>query len=75
MLQLHGHESAERVAYVRARYGLPVMKAIGIAAAQDLDLIDTYGAVADQLLVDAKPAPNADLPGGTLYHGWPVGGL
>ncbi|MCH2066193.1 phosphoribosylanthranilate isomerase [Shimia sp.] len=71
MLQLHGSESPERVAEVRARFGLPVMKAIGIADAQDVAKIDTYGAVADQLLVDAKPPKNADLPGGNgLSFDW-----
>ncbi|CUH52949.1 phosphoribosylanthranilate isomerase [Shimia marina] len=71
MLQLHGQESPERVAEVRARYGLPVMKAIGIADAQDVEKIDIYGAVADQLLVDAKPPKNADLPGGNgLSFDW-----
>ncbi len=71
MLQLHGSESPERVAGVRARFGLPVMKAIGIADAEDVAKIDTYGAVADQLLVDAKPPKNADLPGGNgLSFDW-----
>lgn len=71
MLQLHGNESPERVAEVRARFGLPVMKAIGIADAEDAAKIDTYGAVADQLLVDAKPPKNADLPGGNgLSFDW-----
>lgn len=71
MLQLHGAESPERVAEVRARFGLPVMKAIGIADAEDVAKIDTYGAVADQLLVDAKPPKNAELPGGNgLSFDW-----
>lgn len=71
MLQLHGGESPERVAEVRERFGLPVMKAIGIADAEDVAKIDTYGAVADQLLVDAKPPKNADLPGGNgLSFDW-----
>ena len=39
MLQLHGHESPARVAEIRARYGLPVMKAVGIAEAADLAAI------------------------------------
>ena len=64
MLQLHGHESPERVADVRARYGLPVMKAIGVANEADLAQIDAYAEVADQLLIDAKPPEGADLPGG-----------
>ena len=71
MLQLHGHESPARVAEIRARYGLPVMKAIGIADAADLDQIDTYAAVADQLLIDAKPPRGAVLPGGNgLSFDW-----
>lgn len=64
MLQLHGRESPERVAEVRARYGLPVMKAIGIAEEADLDQIDAYAPVADQILIDAKAPKGAVLPGG-----------
>ena len=64
MLQLHGRESAARVAEVRARYGLPVMKAIGVATEADLAAVAEYGRVADQLLIDAKAPPGADLPGG-----------
>lgn len=64
MLQLHGHETPERVAEIRARYGLPVMKVLGISGAADLDAIDSYSAVADQLMLDAKPPKDAVLPGG-----------
>lgn len=71
MLQLHGSESPERVAEVKARYGLPVMKAIGVADASDLPQIDLYSQVADQLLIDAKPPKSADLPGGNgLAFDW-----
>lgn len=71
MLQLHGQESPERVAEIRVRYGLPVMKAIGIATAQDVAQIDLYGQVADQLLIDAKAPKGADLPGGNgLSFDW-----
>lgn len=64
MLQLHGSESPARVAEIRARYGLPVMKALGIAGPEDLARIDAYAPVADQLLIDAKPPKDAALPGG-----------
>ena len=64
MIQLHGAETPERVARVRARHGLPVMKAVGIGGAADLDAIAPFEDVADQILVDAKPAPGAALPGG-----------
>ncbi|WP_343081566.1 phosphoribosylanthranilate isomerase [Ostreiculturibacter nitratireducens] len=64
MLQLHGKESPERVAEVRKRCGLPVMKAVGIADEADLPALDAYVKAADQILVDAKPPKGAPLPGG-----------
>ncbi|MBE9476753.1 MAG: phosphoribosylanthranilate isomerase [Proteobacteria bacterium] len=64
MLQLHGDETPARVIEVKARYGLPVMKVIGVADAGDLVAIDTYMRVSDQILVDAKAAKDAVLPGG-----------
>ena len=73
MLQLHGHESPDRVAAVRTRYGLPVMKAIGVADEGDLPQIMDYALVADQVLIDAKPATAARdaLPGGNgLAFDW-----
>lgn len=71
ILQLHGGESVDRVAAIKARYGLPVMKAVGIASAADLPALDVYARVADQILVDAKPPKDADLPGGNgLAFDW-----
>lgn len=71
MVQLHGSESPARVAEVRARTGLPVMKAVGLAVAEDLAQIDDYSVVADQILIDAKPPKNATLPGGNgLSFDW-----
>ena len=71
MLQLHGTESPERVQEVRSRYGLPVMKAVGVAGPEDIVKLDLYGKVADQLLVDAKPPKDALLPGGNgLAFDW-----
>ena len=64
MLQLHGTESPERVAEISARFGLPVMKAVGVADEGDLPAIDEYARVADQILVDAKPPKGAAVPGG-----------
>jgi phosphoribosylanthranilate isomerase len=64
MLQLHGHESPERVAEVRARYGLPVMKVIGVAAEGDLAGLMEMSLAADQIMIDAKPPKGAVLPGG-----------
>ncbi|MES2843477.1 MAG: phosphoribosylanthranilate isomerase [Pseudomonadota bacterium] len=71
MLQLHGHESPDRVAQVRARYGLPVMKAVGVADEGDLAAVLDYSLVADQILIDAKPPKGATLPGGNgLSFDW-----
>ena len=71
MLQLHGEESPDRVTEVKVRYGLPVMKAVGISDAADLEALDLYSQVSDQLLVDTKPPKDGDLPGGTgLTFDW-----
>lgn len=71
MLQLHGHESPARVSEIRARYGLPVMKAVGIADAGDLAAAFEYSLVADQILIDAKPPKTSALPGGNgLSFDW-----
>ena len=81
MLQLHGAETPDRVAEIKARFGLPVMKAVGIAGPDDLAALDQFAAVADQLLVDAKRPKGSDRPGGnavsfdwSLIAGrrWPV---
>ncbi|MBL4806781.1 MAG: phosphoribosylanthranilate isomerase [Rhodobacteraceae bacterium] len=71
LLQLHGHETPDRVAEIRSRYGLPVMKAIGIADESDLPALQDYSTVADQILIDAKPPRDAILPGGNgLSFDW-----
>jgi phosphoribosylanthranilate isomerase len=71
MLQLHGHETPARVAEIRARYGIAVMKAVGLADRADLEILDSYLPVSDQILVDAKPPKDAPLPGGNgLSFDW-----
>ena len=64
LLQLHGAETPERMAAIRATFGLPVIKAFGIADADDLIALRPYESVADWLLLDAKPPKGAALPGG-----------
>ncbi|ERI12995.1 phosphoribosylanthranilate isomerase [Ochrobactrum intermedium] len=64
ILQLHGHETPERVAFIKARYGLPVMKAFSVREASDLAAIAAYQGIADRFLFDAKPPKGSDLPGG-----------
>ena len=64
LLQLHGKETPERVATVRSRFRLPVMKALPIAERADLSPIRLYDKVADRLIFDARPPRNATRPGG-----------
>ncbi len=64
MVQLHGDESPGRIAEIKGRYAMPVMKAIRVANPEDLKGLDGFESAADWLLFDAKPE-GADLPGGT----------
>lgn len=83
LLQLHGSESAARVAEVKARFGLPVMKVVKLRQPSDLEAVEPHLAIADRLLFDAKPPAEmtSALPGGnavafdwTLLAGttWPL---
>lgn len=66
IIQLHGDETPRRVAHIRERFSIPVMRAMRIATAQDLALLPDYEAVSDLILFDAKPPPGVTaLPGGT----------
>ena len=80
-IQLHGKEPPARVAEVKARFGLPVWKALSISEPADLENARDYFEVADRLLFDAKPPKGSVLPGGnavsfdwTLLSGteWPL---
>lgn len=64
IIQLHGKETPERVAEVKARYGRPVMKAISISEGADLAKIEPFRGIADRFLFDAKPPKGSELPGG-----------
>ncbi|MDE2412667.1 MAG: phosphoribosylanthranilate isomerase [Sphingomonadales bacterium] len=75
-LQLHGSESPERAAQLRARHGLPVWKVLSVASRADLDRAAAYAQAADLVLLDAK-TPKGALPGGlgltfdwSLLAGW-----
>ena len=72
LLQLHGHETPERVADAKTRFRLPVIKAVAIAGAEDVAAAARYEDVADLLLFDAKPPRRPDaLPGGNgLAFDW-----
>jgi phosphoribosylanthranilate isomerase len=72
-LQLHGSETPQRVAAIKARTGLPVMKAIPVADAANVADAGAYAASADYILFDAKPTQDARLPGGNgLPFDWQV---
>lgn len=62
-LQLHGKETPERAAQIKAQFGLPVWKALSVAAAADVAKAQAYAGAADLILFDAK-TPKGTLPGG-----------
>ncbi|HKA65264.1 MAG TPA: phosphoribosylanthranilate isomerase [Methyloceanibacter sp.] len=64
LLQLHGSETPDRVAEVEARSGLRVIKAIGVASADDVSKAAAYRGIADMILFDAKAPADSKLPGG-----------
>ncbi|WP_292662789.1 phosphoribosylanthranilate isomerase, partial [Mesorhizobium sp.] len=73
MLQFHGAETPGRVAEVKARYGLPVMKALPVSEAADLERVKPFIGIADRFLFDAKPPKGSELPGGNgLAFDWRV---
>ncbi len=63
-LQLHGSESPDLVEAIAATTGRPVMKALGVATATDLERVPRYASVAERILLDAKPPKDAAFPGG-----------
>lgn len=62
--QLHGREDESRVKSVRAKFGQPVMKALGIGSAEDTISANGFVGIADRILLDAKPPKDATRPGG-----------
>lgn len=62
-IQLHGSETPERAAQVKARFGLPVWKVLSVATADDVAKADAYRDAADFILFDAK-TPKGSMPGG-----------
>ncbi len=64
IVQLHGRETPARVKEIGQRFACATMKAVGVAAPDDLAAADRYDGVADFLLIDAKPPKDAALPGG-----------
>ncbi|WAP70336.1 phosphoribosylanthranilate isomerase [Jiella pelagia] len=63
-LQLHGRETPERLAEIKAKTGLRAMKALPVSEATDLDAVAAYRDVADRILLDSKRPKGSNLPGG-----------
>jgi phosphoribosylanthranilate isomerase len=63
VLQLHGNETPDRAGQLRARFGLPVWKALSVASTDDVARASAYAGAADMILFDAK-TPKGTLPGG-----------
>ena len=64
MVQLHGAETPARVAEIREKFALPVMKVFGIGDAADLLRAEAEQGAADWVMLDSKPSAAATLPGG-----------
>lgn len=64
MLQLHGSETPARVGEISKKFGLKVMKAVGVSSPADVAAASAYAGVADWLLFDAKPPKTSSRPGG-----------
>jgi phosphoribosylanthranilate isomerase len=62
-IQLHGGESPDRAALIRARFGIPVWKAISVTSSEDVTRASAYTGAVDLVLFDAK-TPAGTLPGG-----------
>jgi len=82
LLQLHGNETPQRVAAIRAFTGLPVMVAIRIQSAEDLQKVTAFEAVADKLMFDSRVSAAASggpidwslLKGRTFKKPWLLAG-
>lgn len=70
MIQLHGNETPARVAEIKKRTNLPILKAVGIGSPQDVERTRTYEAVADMLLLDAKPVSRGPTGGNGVIFDW-----
>lgn len=64
ILQLHGHESPERVKQLATTYGLPIIKAFSIREQSDFNEVAAYRGLVDIFLFDAKAPEGSQLPGG-----------
>ncbi|MDD2868240.1 phosphoribosylanthranilate isomerase [Neomegalonema sp.] len=71
MIQIHKVEDPARLAALRRRAGLPLIAAAPLGAEEDFLLALRLSRAADMILFDARPAPDAALPGGNgLAFDW-----
>lgn len=64
ILQLHGGETPERTAAIKAATGLPILKAIAVGSSSDTEEAQSFAGIADMILFDAKAHATAPIPGG-----------
>jgi phosphoribosylanthranilate isomerase len=63
-IQLHGAETPHRATEIKQKFGLKIIKAIGVEYAEDLQKAAEFINIADYILFDAKPPKNSQNPGG-----------
>jgi phosphoribosylanthranilate isomerase len=64
LIQLHGHETPTRVAEIRTRWGIPLMKAVPVETADDARAARQFSPAADLILFDALAPADSARPGG-----------
>ena len=64
LIQLHGAETPSRARAIGERAGAGIIKVVPVSEAADLAAAAQYETVVDYLMFDAKPAKDADRPGG-----------
>lgn len=64
IIQLHGMESPKRVIEIKKTYERPIIKALAIGHADDLEETIAFEGIANWFLFDARPPKGSELPGG-----------
>jgi phosphoribosylanthranilate isomerase len=68
-IQLHGDESPQRLSHINRKFGIKLIKAIGISELSDLNQISEYDELCEAVLLDAKPPKDTARGGVTGGHG------
>ncbi len=63
-LQLHGAEDAARIAEIKSRFGVKIIKAVAVSDAADMARAASFAPLVEVVMLDAKPPEAATLPGG-----------